>query len=377
MQIEGMEFIPLSAALPDGRAYGMSKALATARQSTLVRLRLADGTEGVGEAWGLPGANLAYLPLLRGYLEGSHVLDVEHAFSRILARHYHFGMQGPLIACISGIDMAAKDAAGKALGIPVHRLIGGKRADRVHVYGSGGYLTERSEADFEPQIAAMIEAGHRSVKIKIGVAPKSDEERVRTARKLLGEEIELLVDINTNYTLDVARESIARIAPYGIGWVEEPLSPQDFTGYELLQRWSPVPIATGEALYTAYDFRRLAERRATDVLQPDLSLCGGFWQGRAIAAMTSLDHLRLSPHVWGTGIGLAAAVHYVAALPVYPNADNVPKPPLVEYDMGQNPLREELIRNPLRAEDGVIRVPDAPGLGIEIDWDAIERYAIR
>ena len=377
MEISEIQFFPLSVQLPQGRAYGMSKALASARQSTLVRLRLADGTEGVGEAWGIPAVNLAYLPLLRSYLEGTNVLDVEQVFALILARHYHFGTQGPLIAAISGIDMAAKDAAGKKLGVPVHRLIGGKRCDAVQVYGSGGYLTERSEQDFEPQIAAMVEARHRAVKIKIGLSPASDEARTKIARRMLGPDVELLVDINSNYTLDVARQSISRLTQFDLGWIEEPLSPQDFAGYEILQRWSPIPIATGEALYTAYDFRRLVERRAVDVIQPDLSLCGGFWQGRAIATITSLDHVRLSPHVWGSGVGLAAAVHYVAALPVYPNAGNIPKPPLVEYDVGQNPLREELIRNPLRPEDGAIRVSDEPGLGIEIDWDAVEKYAIR
>lgn len=377
MKVTDVAFFPLSVPLPEGGAYGMSKALATVRQSTVVRLRLEDGTEGVGEAWGIPAVNLAYLPFLKGYLEGVNVLDVEHVFSRILARHYHFGVQGPLLGCISGIDMAAKDATGKMLSQPVHRLIGGKRCDAVHVYASGGYLTERSEEDLEPQIEAIAAAGHRAVKIKIGVSPASDEARTATARRMLGPDVDLMVDINANYTLDVARESIARLAPFRLGWVEEPLSPQDFGGYEILQRWSPIPIATGEALYTAYDFKRLVERRAVDILQPDLSLCGGFWQGRAIALMTSLDHVRLSPHVWGTGIGLAAAVHFVAALPVYPNADNVPKPPLVEYDVGHNPLREDLIRNPLRARDGVIDVPDAPGLGIEIDWSAVERHAAR
>jgi D-galactarolactone cycloisomerase len=223
---------------------------------------------------------------------------------------------------------------------------------------------------------AMAEARYPAVKIKIGLSPSSDEARVAEARRILGDDVDLMVDINSNYTLDLARESIMRIAPYRIGWVEEPLSPQDFDGYEILQRWSPVPIATGEALYTAFDFKRLVDRRAVDVLQPDLSLCGGFWQGRVIANMTSTDHVRLSPHVWGSGIGLAAAVHYVAALPVYPHADNIPKPPLVEYDVGTNPLRKSLLRNPLRARDGIIPVSDAPGLGIEIDWEAVERYGI-
>jgi D-galactarolactone cycloisomerase len=377
VQIGELSFLPLSAQLPAGSAYGMSKALATARQSTLVRLRLADGTEGYGEAWGIPQVNLAYLPFLQGYLVGRHVLDVEHSFALMVARHYHFGVQGPLMACISGIDMAAKDAAGKALGLPVHRLIGGKQADRVHVYASGGYLTENSERDFEPQIEAMVRGGYPAVKIKIGLSPRSDEARVAAARRLLGEEVDLLVDINSNYTVDLARESIARIAPHRIGWVEEPLAPQDFAGYEALQKTSPIPVATGEALYTAFDFKRLVERRGADVVQPDLSLCGGFWQGRMIAQMAALEHLRLSPHVWGTGIGLAAAVHFVASLPSYPHAHNVPKPPLVEYDLGANPLRDSILRNPLRPDGGVIAVPDAPGLGIEIDWEAVERYALR
>jgi D-galactarolactone cycloisomerase len=374
--IESLSFIPLSAPLPAGASYGMSKALTSARQATLVRLKLTDGTEGYGEAWGLPEANLATLPMLQGYIVGGNVLDVEQVYGLILARHYHIGIQGPLMACISGIDMAAKDAAGKALGVPVHGLIGGKRADHVPIYASGGYFTENSDRDFEPQINEMASAGYRAVKIKIGLSPASDEVRVARARRILGEHVDLMVDINSNYTLDVARESIARIASYRIGWVEEPLAPQDYAGYEILHRSSPIPIAAGEALYTAFDFKRLMDRRAVDVVQPDLSLCGGFWQGRAIAQLAMLEHLRVSPHVWGSGVGLAAAVHFSAALSCYPHAHNVPRLPLVEYDLGTNPLWDSILKSPLRPEAGAIAVPDGPGLGIEIDWDAVKRYAL-
>jgi D-galactarolactone cycloisomerase len=246
----------------------------------------------------------------------------------------------------------------------------------VRIYGSGGYLTENSARDFEPQIEAMAKAGLRAVKIKIGVSPANDEERVAIARRILGPDVEILVDINSNYTLDLAQESITRIAPYKIGWVEEPLAPQDFSGYEILQRWSPVPIATGEALYTAFDFKRLIDRRAVDVVQPDLSLCGGFWQGRQIAQLAMMEHLRLSPHVWGSGVGLAAAVHFVASLPVYPHANNIPRPTLVEYDLGANPLRDSILKNPLKPIEGMIAVADAPGLGIEVDWDAVDRHVL-
>jgi D-galactarolactone cycloisomerase len=372
--IRDIRFIPLSA--PLARPYGMAKSLASARQTTLVVIDTEDGPAGIGEAWGMPQVNLAYLPFLKGYLVGAHAADVELVFTRIIARHYHFGVQNQLMACLSGIDIAAKDALGKAVGLPVCRLLGGRGSDAVPVYASGGYITEDPERDFAPQIEAIAAAGHRAVKIKIGLGPDSDEARVATARRILGEDVDLMVDINSNYTLDLAKAAIVRLAPYRIAWVEEPLSPPDVDGYELLQRTSPVPIATGEALYTVHDFKRLADRHAADVLQPDLSLCGGFWQGRRIADLAEASHLRLSPHVWGSGIGLAAGVHYVASRSPYPQAQAAPWPTLVEYDVGENPLREAILTEPLRAVDGAIAVPNGPGLGVELDWDAVQRHRL-
>lgn len=376
MRISAIDFIALSAPLAEGKAYGMSKALATERQSTVVRLTLADGTQGYGEAWGMPAVNKAYLPLLSGQLLGTDVFDCEHAFSRLLARHYHFGVQNALMHAISGIDIAAKDAMGKLLDLPVSRLIGGRRIGRVPVYASGGYLTETPEADFRPQIEVMREAGYPAVKIKIGLGPDSDEERVAITREMLGDQVEILVDINSNYTFDLARETISRLTPYRVGWVEEPLSPLDVQGLERLARVSTIPIAAGEALYTVFDFKRLADAAAADILQPDLSLCGGFWQGRKIAELAAVNHIRLSPHVWGGAIGLAAALQYIAALPAYPHADAIPKPVLLEYDLGANPLRTEILTAPILVADGFATVPEGPGLGIEIDHAAMERYIV-
>ena len=374
-RISGIRFIPLSVALPQGKAYGMAKSLATARQTTVVVIETRSGVTGIGEAWGMPAVNQAYLPLLAGYLVGTDIADVELVFSRILARHYHFGVQNAMMGCISGIDIAAKDALGKETGLPVCRLIGGRGVEHVPVYASGGYITENNERDFRPQLEALAASAHRAVKIKIGLSPASDLARVKEARQILGDAVDLMVDINSNYSLDLARATLAALAPHRISWVEEPLAPQDVAGYEILQRCSPVPIASGEALYTVHDFQRLLERRAVDVVQPDLSLCGGFWQGRRIADLAELHHVRLSPHVWGSGIGLAAAVHYVASRSPSPQAQDAPWPTLVEYDVGQNPLRESLLKQPLVAQGGLLRVPDAPGLGIELDWAAVERYA--
>jgi D-galactarolactone cycloisomerase len=376
-RIRDIRFVALSVDLPPGKAYGMSKSLATARQTTLVVVDTESGAAGVGEAWGMPPVNQAYLPLLKSYLLGADVADVELVFARILARHYHFGLQNSMMGCISGIDMAAKDALGKEVGLPVCRLIGGRGADSVPVYASGGYITEQPERDFAPQMEAMAKARYPAVKIKIGLSPASDLARVQEARRILGDAVDIMVDINSNYSLDLAKATLAALAPHRIGWVEEPLAPQDVEGYEMLQRCSPVPVATGEALSTVHDFQRLLERRAVDVVQPDLSLCGGFWQGRRIADLAELHHVRLSPHVWGSGVGLAAAVHFVASRSPAPQAQDAPWPTLVEYDVGENPLRERILKTPLVAKDGMLAVPTGPGLGIEIDWDAVEHYAAR
>ena len=377
MKIKSLSFVALTATLADGKAYGMSKSLASGRQSTVVRLTLEDGTEGFGEAWGMPAVNKAYEPFLASYIVGTDVFAIEHTFDRILARHYHFGVQNQMMTSISGIDIAAKDAIGKLLGLSVAQLIGGRRIDKVPIYASGGYLTETPEPDFAPQIEKMAEAGYPAVKIKIGVSPDSDDDRAGTARAILGPDVALHVDINSNYTLDTARASIERLERHGVAWVEEPLAPTDYAGYGRLNPLTGVPIATGEALYTVHDFKRLTDVGGADVLQPDLTLCGGFWQGRKIAELAQANHVRLSPHVWGGAIGLAAALQYIAALPVYPHSDNIPMPVLLEYDLGENPLRADLLKEKLVPVDGFVAVPDGPGLGVEIDFDAMERYAAR
>jgi D-galactarolactone cycloisomerase len=373
-KIRDISMLPLVA--PLRQPYGMARGLMPARQSTILRLQTEDGAEGLGEAWGPASVTRAHLDLLRPLLIGRDVHDTEHVASLMLSQNYHTGIQNQMIACLGAIDMAALDAIGKLHGIPVARLLGGIGRTRLPVYASGGYMTEEPARDFPAMLDRLAAAKAPGAKIKIGINPRSDAERVRLARRTLGDTTLLMVDANGNYTLDEACESMRRIAEYDIHWYEEPLPPQDFAGYAELRRRSSIPVATGEALYTAWDFKRLIEQRGVDVVQPDLTMCGGVRAARDIALLTRLDNLRLSPHVWGSAVGLAAACHFVACLPNYPHSRNVPYPAFIEYDIGENPLRDDLLQQKLRYEDGCLLLPDGPGLGIAMDETVVARYRV-
>jgi len=373
IRIVGLEF-----AMPEERAYGMARGLTSRRGGGIVHLETEDGVIGIGEAWGPSRVTAAYLDIVKPYFLGTSVFAQRGVQRMVHAKHYHFGTQNQLTSLFSGIDIAAHDAMGKLLGIPVVDLIGGRQRETVPVYASGGYFTRDrdQQAALAAQLAPHAGLGYPAFKIKIGRDPAEDEARVRLARQVIGEGAVLTVDSNGNYTVDQVLESMRRIAGYGIGWYEEPLAPQDWKGYGELRGRAPIPVATGEALYEIFDLRRLLDGRMADIVQPDLALCGGLSVARFVGELCAAEHLRLSPHVWGTAVGLAAAVHWVAALPEYPHAGNVPFPTLVEYDIGENPLRDQLFVTPLRAVNGVIAVPHAPGLGIELDPGIVARYTI-
>jgi D-galactarolactone cycloisomerase len=375
-KIAKVELIPLMHRLPEGRSYGMARGLAVARHTSIIQLVTDEGVTGLGEAWGPPKVTSAYCDLIAPYFVGRSIYDFEHVVGKIFSERYHFGIQNQMVACLSGIDIACLDAVGKLHGLPVADLIGGRGRSALPVYVSGGYLTEDAARDFPVELERLAAIGARRVKIKIGIGPASDAERVAATRAVLGEEVDLMVDANGNYTVDEALESMRQIADHRVFWYEEPLPPQDFDGYAELRRKASMPVATGEALYTAWDFERLLKLRGVDVVQPDLTLCGGIRAGREVALLARLNHVRLSPHVWGGAVGLAAACHFVASIPDYPHSRNVVEPTLIEYEIGENPLREEIICEPLRLADGALVLPDRPGLGVELDPAAIRRYRI-
>ncbi|HEY1934129.1 MAG TPA: mandelate racemase/muconate lactonizing enzyme family protein [Acetobacteraceae bacterium] len=374
-RIRDIRVIPLTFTPPE--TYGSSRGLVRARSGSLVLLDTEDGVQGIGEAAG-PGAVLrAWADVLRPFYVGRSVFAQRAAGQEVLARMYHMGTQNQMTALLGAIDIAAHDAMGKLLGLSVAELIGGRLRERIPVYASGGYFTADDDQDaaLARQLEANAERGFGAFKIKIGRHPAEDAARCNLARRIIGGAPLLTVDTNGNYTEDGVLESMRRTADADIHWYEEPLAPQDWAGYRSLASRAPVRLATGEALYTVFDFRRLIDARLAAVVQPDLTLCGGFEVGRTIGVLCAAEHLRISPHVWGTGVGLAAALHFLAALPSYPHADHVPFPPLLEYDVGNNALQNEIFEEPVRFNDGYLDVPQGPGLGVTLDEAAVRRFS--
>lgn len=376
-RIAELSIIPLEYVVPGAQAYGMARGLNFRRTLSLIQVTTDEGVVGTGEAAGPALVVREYLNVVRPFFIGRDVFAYEQVAARIYHTLYHLGVQNQMTSCLGGINIALYDAIGRTLGVPVYNLLGGAHRDRIPAYASTGYLTNDPDNQLADQLERIGGQAFPGVKIKIGLSPASDVERVRLTRKILGDDILVMVDVNGNYTRDVALESMRRLEEFRIHWMEEPLPLRDTEGFRLLREQALMSIATGEAAYTVDDFRRLVEARGVDIVQPALPTCGGFGQGKQIAALAAQHNLRISPHVWGGAIGLASALHFMASLPPSPHSDHEPYPPLLEYDQGDNPLREQLLKTPIVYEGGTVRVPEGPGLGVELDMSVVERYRIR
>jgi D-galactarolactone cycloisomerase len=374
--IKNIELQAFEYVMPSTRAYGQARGLNFRRTFALIVVTTPGGIIGYGEAGGPLKPLRDYLEMFKPMFVGRSMYDFEIVATEIGNRFYHFGHQGHATACLSGISIALVDAIGKTLGVSAHNFLGGRSADKFQCYATTGYFTNDDVNDFEPQLEAA-KGKFPGVKIKIGKSPASDYERVKLAREILGDDILLMVDVNGNYTADIAYQSIRKIEPFNIHWYEEPLPPTDLRGYADLHARSPIPLAAGEAFYTVHDFQRMVEARALDILQPSIASCGGFGQAKAIAQLAQANNLRLSPSVWGNAIAIMASLHFAASLPAWPHTDNAPYPMIIELDVGENPLREGLLRLPLRLDRGALVVPNGPGLGVMLNEAALREYAVR
>jgi D-galactarolactone cycloisomerase len=374
--IERIEVASLEYVMGPGKGYGNARGINHRRGSSLVTVVTSDGVTGVGEAQGPLGVIREYVKLLAPHFVGKSLYSFNITATAIRNKLYHFGTQGHFVSALGALNIAFYDAIGKTQGVPVHDLLGGCGANHLTCYATTGYFTDDPKIGIEEQLSKLTPDAFVGVKIKIGAGVASDIERVKAARKAIGDTMLLMVDYNGNYTVDVALESIRRIEPFNIHFCEEPLPPTDINGYAELRQRSPVRIGAGEAHYGVADFKRLLDARGLDIVEPSLTGGGGFDEMKSVALLAAANNVRIAVSCWGGAVALNAAIHFAASLPSWPHTDNAPYPLMVEFDVGDNPLRDQVVSNPIMPANGKIAVPKSPGLGIELKPDVIARYKI-
>ncbi len=374
MKITAISAFVLGAELK--RPFAFSQWKFTRRQTVLVSVETDVGICGWGEAYGPPHPiAVAVREFFTPLLLGRDPRDTELLWHFLFARSLDYGQKGTLLAAISGLDIAFWDIKAKAAGQPLYRLLGGAETESIRCYATGFYFDEqeRLESQFEREAEEYRNAGFRAVKMKVGRGVERDAHAVGVLRRLIGPEMRLMIDANHAYDPATAIALARRVEQRNIFWFEEPVSPLDIEGYLQVKRSVSIPLAGGECESTRFGFEPLLRARAVDYAQPDLCSCGGISEGMKIATLASIYNVHVTPHAWGSAIGQAAALHFYAARPRHP-ATLTAEDKLIECDQTENPFRTEIVQEPIRFDNGRWLLPQGPGLGVEINRDALQRF---
>ncbi|MCI0681782.1 MAG: mandelate racemase/muconate lactonizing enzyme family protein [Gemmataceae bacterium] len=338
---------------------------------TIVEVITDEGLTGVGSAYTSKALVAGAVKLLMPMLIGERADEPMRVSERLRQSTFWQGRGGSVEHAISGLDIALWDLMGKICQQPVSRLLGGNYRSKVKPYGS---ILFDEPPRLRDKLQATVARGFKA--IKLGWRPfgrrdaKTDERLIQTARDTVGPHVEIMVDAGGSeqfwpHGYKWALQTAKMLANYDVVWFEEALPPDDLEGFIELRRHAPLPIATGEVLTRRQSFRPFIERRAVDVIQPDCTKCGGISEAIRIAWMAYENNVLYVPHGWNTGIGLAADLHLTAAVPVAK---------YVEY-LTPTPYIDELILNPFKPDaEGFLRVPETPGLGVQLNPEALRRY---
>ena len=319
-----------------------------------------------------PASGAGVFEGLKSLVIGEDPFEVERLWDKIYRGTIYYGRRGVAMQVLSGFDIACHDIVGKAIGRPLHKLLGGARRDRVRAYAST--LFRATPDDMKRACDFYLGRGFTAIKFGWGVFGqdrKRDIALVSAAREAIGSDVDLMVDPGwmVNRSAYDAIELLRALEPYEIFWMEDFLHPENYDGYRRVKEAGvKTRLAAGEQEATAWGFHDLITRGKIDVAQPDLSRCGGFTQARKILWEAQRAGVDVCPHAWLTDLLSAASLHLNAVLE---------RSLFLEYNVCDNPMLREIIRNPIPMDkDGMMPVPRGPGLGIEIDEQAAERFRV-
>ena len=338
---------------------------------TLIAVHTDEGVIGLGSVFTNDALVRASLEVLEPLYKGENALEPERVSEKLHQNSFWLGRGGSITHTISGIDMALWDILGKVTGQPVGRLLGGRYRERVQPYAS---VLMREPSALHDHLLEVKSQGFRAFKIGWGPFGRhnsaTDEAIVKSAREAIGSDARLMVDAGGSdafwpngykWALNTAK----MLADYDVHWFEEALNPDALDDYVKLREHSPVPISGGEVLTRRQSFFPWLSARAFDIIQPDVTKVGGISEERRIALMAQDYGIRFIPHGWNTAVGLAADLHLASA---FPDTD------LVEYLTGSPFIDDIKVGGWKMDEDGMLSIPDTPGLGLELDVDLIKKY---
>ncbi len=373
---------------PLDQPFAFSQGWVRQRCATLLEVFTDTGISGWGEAFaqGLEPPEIAAAVIthaLQPLVIGADPLDTEVLWHRMYHQTRDYGRKGSVIAAISAVDTALWDIAGKFHGLPIHKLLGGAFRERVQPYATGFYrISGQGEAQrLADEALRHLDAGFSLMKVKLGYGVDDDIACMHAIGKALqgktlrGKPVRLMVDTNHAYGRADALRLGHALAEFDLRWYEEPVVPEDLQGYVEMRQKLSMPIAGGENEHTLYGFREFIGAGCVDVAQPDIGSCGGITAGRHIVALAQAHGVQVNPHVWGSAIAQAAALQFIAAVPVAHHS-LFAQEPVLEYDRSSHPFRQQLITQPLQLTDGWVDVPCGPGLGVEVDRSVLEAFRV-
>jgi galactonate dehydratase len=345
------------------------------RNYLFVRVQTDEGIHGLGEAYscGPDDATAAVVADFATWLVGRDPRDIE-ALWHLMYAGSRFPGGSILNSALSGIEQALWDILGKSLNVPVWRLLGGQFRDRIRVYQAPrGNTPEELATD-----AVRLIERYGYTALKIGPQPpdwqkmpysavcRAAAKRLEAVRRAVGEDVEIGVDPHARIFEPVrALEMAKALEPYRPYFFEEALRPENIDAMAEVKAKSPVPIATGEMLYTKFQFRELFEKHAVDIAQPDICVAGGLIEMRKIAAMAEAHYISIAPHNPMGPVATAVNTHFAVATPNFL---------ILEYTPDDIGKRSELLQEPMKVVDGYVEVPQKPGFGIELNLDAFKKY---
>ena len=347
------------------------------QDALIIKVHTDEGITGIGEVDSSPHVVKAVIeaPMshdtacgLKELLVGEDPFEVEKLWRKMYKGSFYYGRRGAAIHAISGIDIALWDIMGKVLNKPVWKLLGGSLEKSIRVYAST--LFPESIKEGVEKAVRFAEEGFTAIKFgwgPIGENPSQAVEVIKSIRKAVGYDVDLMVDVGLGWEIPTAIGIARELEKYDVFWLEEPVLADHLDSYSAIAETVDIRIAAGEKECTFFGFKDLIERGGVDVVQPDVTRAGGFTECRKIISFAETQNVLCVPHAWSTGIIVAASIHLISLIA---NA------PFLEFAITDSPLNRSLLVEPLYPKNGIIARLEKPGLGIELNEEIIEKYRV-